>query len=310
MLSNRVFKANILVIDDSETIRKKIKTILEAAGLLDCWFEAGSGLEGFRVLMDKKVDLVVCDMVMPEFDGLKFLISKATRSELHDIPVIILTTEGEVSSKIRALEHGASDYLLKPFDEGELIARVKVQLKIKSLQDELNRKNAELNELAGTDDLTRVYNRRAFLQACSNELSHSKRYKQALSLAIFDLDHFKRINDQYGHLTGDSVLVRTAELIRGAIRACDVIGRYGGDELVLLLPHTDLASGVSFAERIRKRIESTNFMEGETQIPLTISGGLSSYPESECASVEELLRKADQALYRAKSKGRNCTESA
>lgn len=309
MLSNRVFRANILVIDDSETIRKKIKKVLNGAGLLEHCFEAASGLEGFRLLIDRKVDLVICDMVMPEFDGLKFLISKATRPELSDVPVVMLTTEGEVSSKIKALEHGASDYLLKPFDEGELIARVKVQLKIKSLQDELNRKNAELYELAGTDELTRVNNRRAFLSACGNELSHSIRYKQPLSLAILDLDQFKKINDQYGHLTGDSVLARTAELIRGTIRACDVIGRYGGDELVLLLPHTDLASAVAFAERIRKKIESTKFFDGETQILLTVSGGLSSYPESECATIEELLRKADQALYRAKSKGRNCNES-
>lgn len=310
MLSNQIFKGNILVIDDSETIRKKIVNTLKSAGVVDCCFEAGSGLEGFRILIDKKVDLVICDLVMPEFDGLKFLISKTTRSELSNVPVVMLTTKGDVTSKIKALEHGASDYVLKPFDEGELIARVRVQLKIKSLQDELNQKNAELHELAGTDDLTGLNNRRAFLHACETELAHCKRYKQALSLAIFDVDHFKTINDRYGHLAGDAVLTRTAELIRSAIRACDVIGRYGGDELVLLLPHTTLPNALLFGERIRKKIEATNFVYGETAIQMTVSGGLSSYPESECDSVEELLRKADQALNRAKSQGRNCTESA
>ena len=302
-------KAIILIIDDSEAVRKKVRDALHQARLVEFCFEAKSGLEGFKLLMEKKVDLVICDVIMPEFDGFKFLISKATRPEFENIPVIMLTSEGDVTQKIRGLEQGASDYVLKPFAEGELTARVKVHLKVKFLQDQLRQKNADLQELVGTDSLTRINNRRRFMEYLEKEFFRAQRYKQSFALGIFDIDFFKQVNDRFGHLAGDAVLVQIAAVIGQSIRSSDMVGRYGGDELVLLLPNADLRAAISFAERIRKQVEVMEFSGAEQSLKLTVSGGVASYPEVAASSIDELLRKADEALYRAKAKGRNRVEA-
>jgi diguanylate cyclase (GGDEF)-like protein len=304
------FKANILVIDDQESVRKKIKSILLKANLVDFYFEAKSGLDGIKMLMDKKVDLVICDVVMPEFDGYKFLISKSTKPEFDEVPVIMLTSEEDIEKKIKGFEHGASDYLTKPFDEGELIARVKAHLKIKYLQDELKEKNAQLQELSGTDDLTKLANRRRFMEEFANEFERAKRYKSGLSFLILDLDFFKQVNDSYGHLAGDSVLVQIANVMKTSVRSSDLVGRYGGEEFGLLLPETGSKGCRVYAERIRKRIEDTRFDAAANQIHVTVSGGIATYPEITVDSVDELWRKADAALYGAKKKGRNRIEIA
>jgi two-component system, cell cycle response regulator len=308
--SKASFKANILVIDDSESIRKKIKSILTKAKLIDFYFEAKSGLDGIKMLMEKKVDLIICDVVMPEFDGYKFLISKSTKPEFDEIPVIMLTSEEDMEKKIKGFEHGASDYLTKPFDEGELIARVKAHLKIKHLQDELKEKNAQLQELSGTDDLTKLANRRRFMEQFTNEFERVKRYKGELSFLILDLDFFKHVNDSHGHLVGDSVLVQIANVMKESVRSSDLVARYGGEEFALLLPETSSKGCRIYAERIRKRIENTKFEAAGKQIQVTISGGIASFPEDSADSVDELWRKADAALYQAKKNGRNRIELA
>ncbi len=308
--ASKSFKANILVIDDQESIRKKIKSILLKANLLDFYFEAKSGLDGIKMLMDKKVDLVICDVVMPEFDGYKFLISKSTKPEFDEVPVIMLTSEEDMEKKIKGFEHGASDYLTKPFDEGELIARVKAHLKIKHLQDELKEKNALLQELSGTDDLTKLANRRRFMEHFANEFGRAKRYKSELSFLILDLDFFKQVNDSHGHLAGDSVLVQIANVMKTSVRSSDLVARYGGEEFGLLLPETGSKGSRIYAERIRKRIEDSKFDAAAKQIHVTVSGGIATYPEISADSVDELWRKADAALYRAKKNGRNRIEIA
>jgi len=304
------FKANILVIDDSESVRKKIKSILRQANLVEFCFEARSGLDGIKMLMDKKVDLVICDVVMPEFDGFKFLISKSTRPEFIEIPVIMLTSDKDVGKKIKGFEQGASDYLTKPFDDGELLARVKAHLKIKHLQDELKEKNAQLQELSGTDDLTKLANRRRFMEQFTNEFARAKRYGSELSFLILDLDFFKQVNDSYGHLAGDSVLIQVGNVMKESVRTSDLVARYGGEEFTLLLPETGSQGCRVYAERIRNRIETSEFDAAGKQIHITVSGGIASYLETSANSVDELLRKADGALYSAKKNGRNRIEIA
>ena len=302
-------KANILIVDDSESVRKKIRSILKQAHLLEFCFEAKNGLEGIKMLMDKRVDLVICDIVMPEFDGFKFLISKSTNPSFSEIPVIMLTSEEDVEKKIKGLEQGASDYLTKPFDEGELIARVKVQLKIKHLQDELKEKNNRLSELSGTDELTKLANRRRFMEQFANEYARAQRYKKELSFVILDVDFFKRVNDSFGHLAGDAVLVQLGEVMMRNMRQSDLIARYGGEEFTLLLPETGLNGCIAHAERIRKDIEDAEFVIEDKVVRITVSGGCASIPEMKTKSVDELVRKADEALYNAKNNGRNKIES-
>lgn len=301
-------KANILIIDDSESVRKKIKDIIKKAGLVEFCFEAKSGLDGFKMLMDKRVDLVICDVVMPEFDGFKFLISKGTRPEFTEIPVIMLTSEEDVTKKIKGLEQGASDYITKPFDEGELLARVKVHLKIKHLQDELKQKNVQLRELSGTDDLTQINNRRRFMEFFDKEFARARRYHHPLSFVIFDVDFFKQVNDHHGHLVGDKVLIQVTQAMQKTMRMSDIIGRYGGEEFTLLLPETDVRGAVPYAERIRKFIEQAEFSGAEETLHITVSGGVAGIPETPAQTVDELLKRADEALYRAKANGRNRIE--
>jgi two-component system, cell cycle response regulator len=303
-------KANLLVIDDSDAIRKAVRKVVTDAGISENIFEGKTGLEGFRLLLNKKVDLVICDLVMPEFDGFKFLISKATRPEFNEIPVILLTSEGEMTLKVRGLEQGASDYVLKPFDDAELLARIKVHLKIKFLRDELKEKNEQLRELSGTDELTRINNRRRFMENFQTEFSRAVRYKHSMSIILFDVDHFKRVNDEHGHLSGDSVLVAIVQIMRKNLRQSDILGRWGGEELILLLPHTDATGAFHSAERIRKAVDDAEFPCDEKRLHLTVSAGIACYPRNKAEGIDDLLRQADAALYIAKSGGRNRIETA
>jgi len=303
-------KATILVVDDSDAIRNNIRAILTESGLAECCIEARSGLEALKILIDQRVDLVICDLVMPEFDGYKFLDLKAQRPALREIPVLMLTSKEDVTLKIKALEQGASDYVVKPFDEGELLARVKVHLKLKFLQDELVKRNAELQELTGIDQLTGISNRHRFMEFFEREFFRSRRHRNELSFAIFDVDFFKQVNDRFGHLVGDSVLVQITRMIEKSIRLSDIIGRHGGDELIVLLPQTDLKGALLLAERIRTHIETSEFAGPSQPLKITTSVGVGEYPKIAAATVDELLQKADEALYRAKAYGRNRIEVA
>ena len=294
-----------LIIDDSDSIRKKIREALEEASLFTTFHEAAEGLSGFKLLLQNQVDLVLCDLLMPGCDGFKFLLMKRKRLEFKDVPVIILTGEEDMKNKLRGLEQGASDYLVKPFDPRELVARVKVQLKIKSLQDELKIKNARLSELSVTDGLTNVYNRRYLRDKLELEFLRSRRYNHKMAYVMFDLDYFKRVNDQYGHMAGDYILVEVAAILKRNSRKPDLVARYGGEEFAMLLPNTELEGALTVAERAREQIEQTRFNFESNAIRLTVSGGLVLFPNPEVQSIDQLVRKADEALFLAKERGRN-----
>jgi diguanylate cyclase (GGDEF)-like protein len=303
-------RANILVVDDSEPMRCRIRTILTDSEVAATCYEAGTGLEAIKILLEKPVDLVICDAIMPEMDGHKFLALKQQQQKLQEVPVIMLTSQEQVDLKIRALEEGACDYIVKPFHEGELVARVKVHLKIKFLQDELRKKNEEVLQLAGIDHLTGFSNRHRFMESFEREFYRSKRHKMDLSFVILDIDFFKQINDRFGHLVGDAVLIQVGRMIAQRVRLSDLIGRYGGDELILLLPQTDLPGATRLTEQIRTQIESSEFTGATDPLKMTVSAGVGSYPHLSLETVDELVLKADEALYRAKAYGRNRIELA
>ncbi len=294
-----------LIVDDSESVRKTIREALEEASLFTTFHEASEGLTGFKLLLQNKVDMVLCDLLMPHCDGFKFLLMKRKRLEFKDVPVIILTGQEDMKNKIRGLDQGASDYLLKPFDTRELVARVKVQLKIKSLQDELKIKNARLSELSVTDGLTNVFNRRHLRDKLELEFLRSRRYNLKMAYVMFDLDYFKRVNDQYGHMAGDYILVEVAAILKRNSRKPDLVARYGGEEFAILLPNTELEGALTVAERAREEIAQTRFSFESSEIRLTVSGGLVVFPHPEVHSVDHLVRKADEALFLAKERGRN-----
>ena len=303
-------QANILVVDDSDQMRSIVTSTLKRSGFVMNCYEAKTGLEAMRVLLEKQVDLVICDVMMPELDGCKFLALKAQQLKLNDVPVIMLTSQEDLALKIKALEEGASDYIMKPFEEGELLARAKVQLKLKFLQDQLKKKNAELHQLAGIDSLTGFANRHRFMESFERELFRSKRHKMDLSFVIIDIDFFKQVNDRFGHLIGDAVLIQIGKMIAQRVRLSDLIGRYGGDELILLLPQTHITGALSLTEEIRKQIEAAEFTGSSQMLKLTVSAGVGNFPQLSQTTVDELVQKADEALYRAKAYGRNRIESA
>lgn len=302
--------ARILIIDDSPTLRGEVIKVLQSTGLFSDFVEAQNPTEGFKILVEKNnFDIILCDVVMPGMDGFKFLAMKMARPEFSDIPVIMLTSKGEIKDKIKGLEEGASDYLTKPFDPGELIARVKAHLRIKLLQDALKKTNEKLIELSIRDVLTGIYNRRHFMEILEKEFDRTLRYGSKLAFLMIDLDHFKNINDSYGHITGDMVLAEVAKVFLKGLRKNDVVGRYGGEEFAMILPGNDLNSAKVVAERYRETIENLRLSIQSTVLKLSATIGVSSAPHLKIKDINDLIKYADDALYRGKKLGRNRVET-
>jgi diguanylate cyclase (GGDEF)-like protein len=300
--------SEILVIDDSAVARELILDALRQANLQANFHVAGNGGEALELLQKQRVDVILCDLEMPGIDGLGFLDRVSASRELREIPVIILTGNETQEEKIRGLERGACDYVTKPFDPGELVARVRVQLKIKSLQDSLRESNRRLELLSRTDPLTGLANRRRFMMVLEHAFLHSMRTETPLALVMIDIDHFKRINDTYGHQGGDEVLIAIAGLLQPEPGDDILAARYGGEEFALILPEVARDVATRGAERLRRQIENLSFRGPLKSLKLTASFGVAAFPHPAIDSMNRLIRAADDALYRAKHAGRNRVE--
>ena len=296
---------SLLIVDDAASVRQEVRRLAERLEVFGTCREAENGVDAYKRVLEATPDLILCDLVMPSVDGMKFLAMVRAREELRDIPLILLTGKTDVETKIRGLELGASDYVTKPFDQGELLARMKVQLKIKALQDELRCSNELLQELSSTDALTKLFNRRHFMAALEGEFERTDRYGSPLGLVMLDIDHFKRLNDTYGHQVGDEALRGLSEIIRYTVRSTDIAARYGGEEFIVLLPQTDLEGATEFAHRLRFAVEDKTMVVGGQEVRMTVSLGVAACPHPAAESGEALIRLADDALYRAKRAGRN-----
>jgi diguanylate cyclase (GGDEF)-like protein len=299
---------SVLIIDDSEAVRERIIKTLESFNLFERYYEAEDGLEGFKKLLSSPVDIILCDLEMPRIDGFKFLNMMKSRPELQDTPVIMLTSRDDRDLKIKGLEQGASDYITKPFDAEELVARVRIHLKIKNLQDDLKRTNELLLELSNTDHLTGIFNRRYLMEALGKEVQRNLRKGGDLSLIILDIDHFKQVNDAYGHLQGDSVLQKVAQLLQKELRAYDTAARYGGEEFIAVLPDATLEEATCVANRVRTSVHTNRFSGPLSKLSLTVSIGVAWFSSPGCTTVDSFIKLADDALYRAKVNGRNRVE--
>jgi diguanylate cyclase (GGDEF)-like protein len=301
---------SVLIIDDSDAVRERIIKTLESFSLFSRYYEAEDGLEGFKKLLSSPVDIILCDLEMPRIDGFKFLNMLKSRPDLQDIPVIMLTGRDDRELKIKGLEQGASDYITKPFDAEELVARVNVHLKIKNLQDDLKRTNELLLELSNTDHLTGLFNRRYLMEALGKEVQRSLRKGGNLSLLLLDIDHFKQVNDTYGHLQGDVVLQKVAVQLQKELRAYDTAARYGGEEFIAVLPDATLEEAIFVADRVRTSVQATRFSGSLSKLSLTVSLGVARFAPPGCSTVDSFIKLADDALYRAKANGRNRVEPA
>jgi two-component system, cell cycle response regulator len=299
--------AKILVIDDSRLISHVAKTILtkqEHEVIL-----AQDGLSGLQAAKSEHPDLILLDLVMPVMDGYQVCQELKKDEKIKEIPVIMLTSKAEPADKVRGLELGALDYVVKPFDEGELVARVNIQLRLKQLYEALQEKNQQLEKLANRDGLTGLYNHRYFHEQLSQDFLRAKRYHESLSCILLDIDYFKKFNDTYGHQTGDIVLSTLGQVIRDTIRDSDSAARYGGEEFAIILHYTERQAALHVAERLRQTVEHRDVRDKDNVLRITISLGVATFPHEQIHNHKQIVEFADKALYKAKKNGRNRVES-
>jgi diguanylate cyclase (GGDEF)-like protein len=270
---------------------------------------AGDGDEASRLLQREDAPrLAILDWMMPGKDGIQVCREVRGREGQPYVYILLLSARGKKQDVIEGLETGADDYLTKPFDPFELRARLRTGRRILELQEQLISALAALRVEATHDPLTGLWNRTVILEIVQRELARAQRQETSLAVSMADLDHFKRINDTYGHLAGDAVLREVTRRLRASIRPYDEIGRYGGEEFLVVAPGCDARGALRQAERLRARIgrEAMDVFEGT--IPVTISLGVAVTRQAKEA--DSLLRAADAALYRAKNRGRNHVELA
>ena len=300
--------ATILVIDDSEKQRAEIRAAVADCGLFDRILEAADGIRGLKLLISEPIDAVLCDLEMPGLDGEKLLRVKRESPGHANLPFLFLTASTDHARRARLLEDGACDAIQKPFHKADLVARLQLHMKVKRLQDELMVKNATLAKLSTVDALTGLRTRRYVTELLSIEFLRARRYKTPLSVLMADIDHFKRVNDAHGHPTGDAVLRGVSESLTRALRATDTAGRYGGEEILVVLPQNNLEGSMVFAERWRSIVEESLFTSPEgAKIQVTISIGVAQFLD-QYETADDLIAAADRALYVAKDGGRNRTE--
>lgn len=313
-------KMKIVTVDDEPAVRVLLARQLRRAGfdVTAC----ANGREALEAITTTGANVVLADWMMPELDGLELCRAVREMSEngaLGFVYFILLTAKADDKRHVvEAFEAGADDFLTKPYVEDELLARLRAGVRIIDLQNlvtarqiEVHKINArmailnrKLQELATTDDLTKLNNRRFMLERLRENWALADRHERPMSFIMLDVDHFKRFNDTYGHEAGDVVLVEVAACIRSQLRMADVCGRLGGEEFAVLCPETDLKGTAELAERIRYAIETHQITHNARSLSVTISAGVAqrSQQHSDC---DALMAAADKALYAAKNAGRN-----
>ncbi len=311
----------VLIIDEEPSIRTALEASLKEEGCEV--FAASTGIKGLEIAAEVLPDIILLDIKMPDINGYEFLDRLSIKENPNDISVIFLTDSADRDERVKGLESGAVDYITKPFYIKEVIARVKIHLRLKEYKEMLTRKNQELEELfklllelnakleemARKDELMQIWNRRAFNEQIISTHNFSLRYIRPYSIIIIDLDHFKNYNDLYGHQEGDKVLQAIARSICNSCRVTDFVARYGGEEIVILLPETAEKTSMIIAERIMSSIIKLGVKHenNENLGIVTVSAGVSSFLPDKHGEEnwEDVLKRADDALYTAKQTGRN-----
>lgn len=292
----------ILIAEDDFTSRVMLAGMLRKVG--HDVVETVNGADALKILLNPDAPaLAILDWMMPEMDGMEVV--RRVRALPTERPpyLIMLTAKGEKADIIAGLDGGADDYLAKPFDPGELGARIEVGRRLIEMQAKfLDARNALAHE-ATHDPLTGLLNRRAILEALSRELSRERRHQYGLAVGICDIDHFKRVNDTYGHAVGDEVLCRFTRILESNLRPYDFLGRFGGEEFVLITPLIEKVAVKALYQRFQAAVSDHPIPTKAGKIPMTISVGVKTWKAGE--DVDAILIAADTALYRAKGEGRN-----
>lgn len=295
----------VLLVEDSATARAVVRRCLDRHGFEV--IEANDGEEALSKCRASLPDVVLLDIEMPKMNGYQVIGALKADPQVRSIPVVFLTGRDAVEDVAEGLRLGGHDYLRKPFEEIELLARISAAARLKSLQDELAARHEQLLEVSRRDVLTGLHNRRYLEEQLTPMASSALRHQQPLSAVMVDIDHFKTVNDTYGHPAGDAVLSEIAERMRAILRVEDALGRWGGEEFLVLLPQTDSAGAGALSERLRLAVARTPFDVGSALVPVTISLG---YATTLRRDGPRLVRRADAALYQAKAGGRDRAQVA
>lgn len=292
----------ILIVDDDCDNAKLMARTLDFSGyevrVTDC------GENGVELIQSWHPDLVLLDINMPGMSGLQTL--RHIRQKEEYIAVIFVTAQSRSEDVVLGLDSGADDYVCKPFDATVLLARVRAQLRIKELQDQLKAANRKLLDLVDIDDLTGLYNMRSVYTKLDHELDRAKRYGTLLAVVMMDMDNFKKVNDGHDHLFGSFVLSEVGQIIKNNIRTVDFAARYGGDEFLIVLTHTQPEGAAKFAQRLIDKIAQHTFTSDKDTERLTASLGLAVASHSNIDQDSRgIVRLADNALYKAKANGKN-----
>jgi diguanylate cyclase (GGDEF)-like protein len=326
--------ATLLIVDDHLDNVRSLSLLLSNSGYLVR--KATSGEMALETIQIAKPDLVLLDVRMPEMDGYEVCEQLKANPDTSSIPVIFLSASDDTDDKVQAFAVGGADYVTKPFQAEEVLARVRHQITIlrqqqqllqqqqqlaiqncqlrqevrqrEQVEAKLQQANLELQRIANTDSLTQVANRRCFDETLEQEWHRLRREQQPLSLILCDIDYFKQYNDCYGHPAGDSCLQQVAQAIAGCInRPADMIARYGGEEFAIILPNTNQDGAVTIVEAIRATLRSLQIPHPDSAVAahVTLSLGIACLVPERNSSCQELVAAADAALYQAKSAGRN-----
>jgi two-component system, cell cycle response regulator len=293
----------VLVVDDSPVYRKLVEHALEG-GPYSLLF-AKSGREALELYARYLPGIVITDWMMPDLSGLD--LCQRLRADVHRgyTYIILLTSIAEKDNVVKGLAAGADDYLTKPFDPAELMGRIGVGRRIIDLHRQIDAKNKLLEEMAHSDPLTGLPNRRAIEEWAGRQLRGAARHGFPYWVVLVDLDSFKSINDTHGHEGGDALLQKFAEILKTVIRASDICGRLGGDEFLLVITHVEADSINRTVERFREKLAEQKFPIGGEQVTITASFGIAGFHGKEILDFNTLVRRADKALYAAKRAGRN-----
>jgi diguanylate cyclase (GGDEF)-like protein len=307
-MTSAVPQYEILVVDDSPVHRKLIEHILSGRGYSLSF--ACNGSEALQMYHEKATSIVITDWVMPDFSGLELCEHiRADKSSAYTY-VILMTSNTEKDGVVKGLEAGADDYLVKPFDSDEMLARIGVGRRIIDLHRQLERKSAQLEEVARTDSLTGLPNRRALEEWAIKQSKGASRHGFPLWVVLCDLDSFKEINDTFGHEAGDTVLRTFAGNLRKLTRISDMCGRLGGDEFLIVISHVNGDNIELAINRFRELFCSLSFPFAGQSVSISATFGVAGSESGDLKDFDALVRKADEMLYEAKRAGRNCVRVA
>lgn len=296
--------SHVMMVDDDVIQARRVGEKLAGSGYRISQFaDHKQALDFGR--SEQGLDLILISTQLADIDGLRLATQFKALETLRHVPIIMLVDEDEQHLMLKGLELGVNDYLLTPVDFNEMFARVKTQIRRKKYQETLKSNYQESVSMAVTDGLTRLYNRHYLDTHLKNLVRQSAEQGRALSLVIMDMDHFKSVNDTYGHNVGDEVLRTLSGIIVNTIRSADLAARYGGEEFVVLMPETDAIRAYEAAERLRRAVESTPFVISHPDSPIqkTVSIGCATMQPND--TPESFLKRADEALYQSKNSGRN-----